>query len=116
MTRSPRSFGGVPANDSITLSPVYPAAASYIGGERGLSIRFPRFIRVREDKTWEQATTSEEFAGMYRKQMQEAPAKPPAGPAQVRLGSEERGEEEGIEKGNQEEEDEEEEEDREDEE
>ncbi|GMK59058.1 hypothetical protein CspeluHIS016_0700730 [Cutaneotrichosporon spelunceum] len=41
----------------ITLSPVYPAAASYIGGERGLSLRFPRFIRVREDKDIEEATT-----------------------------------------------------------
>jgi DNA ligase-1 len=42
----------------ISLSPVYPAAMSHLGGERGLSIRFPRFIRVREDKTWEEATTA----------------------------------------------------------
>ncbi|OCF32387.1 DNA ligase 1 [Kwoniella heveanensis BCC8398] len=58
----------------ITLSPVYPAASSLLGSERGLSIRFPRFMKIREDKSWEQATTSEQFAEMYRKQIREAPA------------------------------------------
>ncbi|KAJ9110669.1 hypothetical protein QFC19_001498 [Naganishia cerealis] len=52
----------------ISLSPVYTAAASHLGSERGLSIRFPRFIRRREDKSWEEATTAEQFAEMYRKQ------------------------------------------------
>jgi DNA ligase 1 len=55
------------------LSPVYPAAMSHLGGERGLSMRFPRFIRVRDDKTWEEATTAAQFAGMYRKQIAAAP-------------------------------------------
>ncbi|WVR03929.1 hypothetical protein IAU60_000928 [Kwoniella sp. DSM 27419] len=59
----------------ITLSPVYPAASSLLGSERGLSIRFPRFMKIREDKTWEQATTSDQFAEMYRKQIREAPAR-----------------------------------------
>ncbi|WWD05838.1 hypothetical protein V865_003921 [Kwoniella europaea PYCC6329] len=59
----------------ITLSPVYPAASSQLGSERGLSIRFPRFMKIREDKTWEQATTSEQFADMYRKQIKDAPTK-----------------------------------------
>ncbi|WVW80034.1 hypothetical protein I302_102007 [Kwoniella bestiolae CBS 10118] len=59
----------------ITLSPVYPAASSQLGSERGLSIRFPRFMKIREDKSWEQATTSEQFAEMYRKQIREAPSK-----------------------------------------
>ncbi|WVQ78765.1 hypothetical protein IAT38_000856 [Cryptococcus sp. DSM 104549] len=63
----------------ITLSPVYPAAASLLGSERGLSIRFPRFIRVREDKSWEQATTSEQFAEMYRKQAGEGGGAGPGG-------------------------------------
>ncbi|WVQ94526.1 hypothetical protein IAU59_001605 [Kwoniella sp. CBS 9459] len=58
----------------ITLSPVYPAASSLLGSERGLSIRFPRFMKIREDKSWEQATTSEQFAEMYRKQIREAPS------------------------------------------
>ncbi|WWC87781.1 uncharacterized protein L201_002673 [Kwoniella dendrophila CBS 6074] len=57
----------------ITLSPVYPAAATLLGSERGLSIRFPRFMKIREDKSWEQATTSEQFAEMYRNQIKEAP-------------------------------------------
>ncbi|ORX36503.1 ATP-dependent DNA ligase [Kockovaella imperatae] len=59
----------------ITLSPVYPAAASLLGSERGLSIRFPRFMKLREDKSWEQATSSEQFADMYRRQIREAPAR-----------------------------------------
>ncbi|GAA5991741.1 hypothetical protein JCM11641_004849 [Rhodosporidiobolus odoratus] len=52
----------------FTLSPVYPAARSHLGGDRGVSIRFPRFIKVREDKGVENATTAEQLAGMYRKQ------------------------------------------------
>lgn len=51
----------------FTLSPVYPAAQSLLG-ERGVSLRFPRFIKVREDKGIEQATSSEQLAGMYEKQ------------------------------------------------
>lgn len=80
---------------SITLSPVYPAAASMLGSERGLSIRFPRFMKLRTDKSWDQATTSEQFADMYRKQIVEAPARnPTAGPGEIKRVSEERDEEE----------------------
>jgi DNA ligase-1 len=83
---------------SITLSPVYPAAASLLGSERGLSIRFPRFMKLRDDKTFEQATTSEQFAEMYRHQIKEAPAREvkPAGEVIIRQGSEE-AEAEGLE-------------------
>lgn len=86
--------------DSITLSPVYPAAASLLGSERGLSMRFPRFMKRRDDKSWEQASTSQQFADMYRRQIKEAPAradKAVAGAAIIRRGSEEVKDAEGAE-------------------
>lgn len=55
-------------NQSVTLSPVSVAALGEVSSTRGLSVRFPRFIRVREDKRPEQATTSRFLAQMYRDQ------------------------------------------------
>ena len=52
----------------ITLSPLYTAAIGLVSEERGLSIRFPRFIRLREDKSIEECTTTTELADMYHKQ------------------------------------------------
>ncbi|KAE8393193.1 hypothetical protein BDV23DRAFT_149702 [Aspergillus alliaceus] len=65
----------------LTLSPRYQAAADEFvgttGGGKGVSLRFPRFIKSREDKKPEQATTTRQVAEMYRKQ--EAVAKENAG-------------------------------------
>ncbi|KAJ5921171.1 DNA ligase 1 [Penicillium verhagenii] len=65
----------------LTLSPRYQAAADEFvgttGGGKGVSLRFPRFIKSRDDKKPEQATTTRAVAEMYRKQ--EAVAKENSG-------------------------------------
>lgn len=53
----------------LTLSPTHPAARGLVAGDRGVSLRFPRFVRVREDKGVEEATSSEEIAEAYGKQV-----------------------------------------------
>jgi DNA ligase-1 len=52
----------------ITLSPTYTAAMGLVSEDRGLSTRFPRFLKVREDKSIDEASTSDFLAGLYRKQ------------------------------------------------
>lgn len=59
----------------ITLSPVYTAAIGLVNESRGLSLRFPRFLRKRDDKGIDEASTSEFLAGLYRKQDARAPDK-----------------------------------------
>ncbi|KAJ5827094.1 Nucleic acid-binding OB-fold [Penicillium robsamsonii] len=54
----------------ITLSPTYPAAIGLVSDERGLSLRFPRFIKIREDKSIDEATSSDYLALLWRKQME----------------------------------------------
>jgi len=70
------SFPSLPGyrviSDSVTLSPVSVAAQGLVSSEnRGLSLRFPRFLRVREDKSVEQASSADFLAGMYRKQQEQ---------------------------------------------
>jgi len=54
----------------VTLSPVSVAAQGLVSEDKGLSLRFPRFIRVREDKSVEQASSTEFLAGMHREQQE----------------------------------------------
>ena len=62
----------------ITLSPTYTAAIGLVSEERGLSLRFPRFLRVREDKGIDEASTSDFLAGLWRKQTERSQSDQPA--------------------------------------
>ena len=52
----------------VTKSPTYLAAIGLVDEERGLSMRFPRFLKVRQDKSIDEASTSEFLAGLWAKQ------------------------------------------------
>jgi len=54
----------------LTLSPRYKAAADVLHGNdgKGVSLRFPRFLKSREDKKPEQASTHRQIAEMYQRQ------------------------------------------------
>lgn len=49
----------------VTVSPTYTAAAGLVEGGRGLSLRFPRFLRVRGDKGVEEASTGGDLARLW---------------------------------------------------
>ncbi|KAM3513630.1 hypothetical protein MY11210_002736 [Beauveria gryllotalpidicola] len=66
----------------ITLSPTYTAAIGLVSDERGLSLRFPRFLKKRDDKSIDEASTNEFLAGLWRKQEASASTAGPAKPAE----------------------------------
>ncbi|MCS7172299.1 MAG: ATP-dependent DNA ligase [Armatimonadetes bacterium] len=57
----------------ITLSPVHTAGWSRVREGAGFAIRFPRFVRVREDKAPTDATTVEELVEMYERKLRKIP-------------------------------------------
>lgn len=52
----------------LTESPIHSAAKNQISENKGLAIRFPRFINFREDKSAEESTSITEIIDMYKRQ------------------------------------------------
>lgn len=50
----------------LSLSPIYKSGIDQLG--KGVSLRFPRFIRIRDDKGVEDATSSDQVVQFYQRQ------------------------------------------------
>ena len=64
----------------LTLSPRYKAGSDVLNDAsgRGISLRFPRFLKKRDDKKADEATGSRMVVEMYRKQESVTKQKGPA--------------------------------------
>ncbi|MFH1785309.1 MAG: ATP-dependent DNA ligase [Candidatus Micrarchaeota archaeon] len=56
------------AFDDITQSSMHTCGTMGVEDEKGYALRFPRLVRLREDKGTEEVTTTEEVIGMFRLQ------------------------------------------------
>jgi DNA ligase-1 len=52
----------------ISISPVHTAGFGLVDNSKGISIRFPRLLRTRDDKAAENATTGAQIAEWYKEQ------------------------------------------------
>ncbi|KAI8817228.1 uncharacterized protein EV422DRAFT_622711 [Fimicolochytrium jonesii] len=57
----------------LTVSPVHQAAMGRVEADKGISLRFPRFIRKREDKNVEDATGPDEIVEIFHRQRVRGP-------------------------------------------
>lgn len=54
----------------LTLSPIHTSAWNALKDGAGLALRFPRFLKWRDDKQAEQATSLDELVSMFKQQAQ----------------------------------------------